>query len=413
MLSAMSPLTSLSCRARHRTAALLLTTVLLGAGLFTTGMVAGLAGAGPESLAPAPAAAHGTGTELDAAGLEAMIYCESLSHGRYRTAWSSRAPFRGAVQWVQSTWNYASVAAGYPEWSGKHPNRVPPEIQDAVTYDHWSKSSPDRQWPVCHARAMARIGTGDPGPYRVCGDDEWSTGPWSRAHPETCATYTSAASVEPRATAARTYALRGDRLHGGRRTLAVDAAASTVLVCDVDGDGRSEVVTRTGAQWSVDLDHRGGRAELTFRYGKASDVALCGDINGDGADDPVVVRGGRSWYARRSWTSGRAQKSFSFGRAGDIPLLCDTDGDGTDEIVVVRNGVRFVDLDHRGRKAEATVGFGRRSDTHLCGDLNADGIDDMVVARSPNTWFVRRTWKRGVANDSFAFGRAGDQFLIG
>ncbi len=408
MLSAMSPLTSLSWRARPlatrpRVAAVLLATIL----------ASGLAGVGLTSGSATPAAAHGTGTQLDAAGLEAMIYCESLSHGRYRTPATSRAPFWGAVQWVQSTWNHATVAAGYPEWSGKRPNQAPPEIQDAVTYDHWSKSSPDQQWPVCHARAMARIGTGDPGPYRVCGDDEWSTGPWSRAHPETCATYTSAASTIPEATPARTYALRGDRLHGGRQPITVDATATTVLVCDVDGDGTDEAVTRSGANWSVDLDHRGGRAELTFRYGRASDVALCGDIDGDGSDDPVVVRGGRSWYARRSWSGGRAQKSFSFGRAGDIPLLCDTDGDGTDELVVVRRGVRFVDADHRGRSAEVTVGFGRRSDTHLCGDLDADGIDDMVVARSPNTWFARRTWTRGAANDSFAFGRVGDQFLIG
>ncbi len=397
----MSSLTSLSLRARHRTTVLLLTAVLL----------AGAAGAGFALRSATPAAAHGTGTELDAAGLEAMIYCESLSHGRYTTAWSSRAPFWGAVQWVQSTWNYASVAAGYPEWSGKHPNRVPPDIQDAVTYSHWSKSSPDQQWPVCHARAMARIGTGDPGPYRVCGDDEWSTGPWSRAHPETCATYTSAASERPTATKAKPLALRDDKLHGRKRPLSVDGNATTTLMCDVDGNGRAEVVTRTGADWSVDLV-RGGGAEITFRYGRASDVALCGDIDGDGTDDPVVRRGG-SWYARRSWSGGRAQRSYSFGRARDIPLLCDTDGDGTDELVVVRNGVRFVDLDHRGRAAEATVGFGRRSDSHLCGDLNGDGIDDMVVTRSPNSWFVRRTWTSGTADRSFAFGRLGDQFLVG
>ena len=396
ILPRMSSPIALSRRARPLLVALVLSAVL-----------------GPLAvMSVPPAAAHGAGTELDAAGLEAMIWCESRSHGRYATSWSSRAPFWGAVQWVQSTWNYASTDAGYSEWSGKAPNQAPPDVQDAVTYNHWSKSSPDQQWPVCHARALERIGTNDPGRYQVCGTDEWSTGPWSRAHPESCPTYAPVEGAAPHAVQ-QPLAVRDGELLGGPGPVGLDRGAATVLVCDTDGDGVGEAVTVTDGTWSVDLGHDGGTAELSFRYGASSDVALCGDTDGNGTDDPVVIRDGNAWHVRHRWAGGAANASFSFGRAGDIPLLCDTDGDGTDEAVIIRQGLRFVDLDHRGGGAELTAAFGRAGDGHLCGDLDGDGIDDMVVTRQPNAWYIRRTWTSGAAHESRSFGRAGDLYLIG
>jgi hypothetical protein len=56
---------------------------------------------------------------------------ESDSSGGY-TAVSSDGAFRGAYQFLQSTWDNAATGAGLPEYAGIPPETAPPVVQDAA-----------------------------------------------------------------------------------------------------------------------------------------------------------------------------------------------------------------------------------------------------------------------------------------
>ncbi len=98
------------------------------------------------------AQAHGEGTEISEVGLEALRWCES--GGNYGIT----GKFHGAYQFTQRTWNFSTIEAGVPEWSGHRPNVAPPEVQDAVTRWLWqadpAKYNGPHAWPVCHKRAL-------------------------------------------------------------------------------------------------------------------------------------------------------------------------------------------------------------------------------------------------------------------
>ncbi len=78
-----------------------------------------------------------------------------------------------------------------------------------------------------------------------------------------------------------------------------------------------------------------------FAYGRAGDVPLLGDWNGDGIETPGVRRGS-TFYLRDSLSGGSANRIATFGRVTDIPVVGDWDGDGRDTIGVVRNAVWYL-----------------------------------------------------------------------
>lgn len=88
--------------------------------------------------------------------LEALIFCESGGHGRYTT--NTGNGFKGAVQWLQSTWNAAAARADLHHLVGVPPNLVTAADQDYVTKVWWSVSDYRTQWPVCGPRAVRLAG---------------------------------------------------------------------------------------------------------------------------------------------------------------------------------------------------------------------------------------------------------------
>ncbi|MDD9207915.1 hypothetical protein PU560_15775, partial [Georgenia sp. 10Sc9-8] len=65
----------------------------------------------------------------------------------------------------------------------------------------------------------------------------------------------------------------------------------------------------------------------TFAFGRATDVQVMGDWDGNGSATPGVFRDG-VWHLRNSRSAGIADLSVAYGRAGDVPVVGDWDGDG-------------------------------------------------------------------------------------
>lgn len=86
--------------------------------------------------------------------LAALRQCEST--GRYDAATGNG--FRGAVQWLQPTWDAAAVRADRPDLVGVRPNEASPGDQDYLTKVWWSVSDYRGQWPVCGPQAVRRAG---------------------------------------------------------------------------------------------------------------------------------------------------------------------------------------------------------------------------------------------------------------
>ncbi len=99
-----------------------------------------------------------------------------------------------------------------------------------------------------------------------------------------------------------------------------------------------------------DIDGTSGDFVLSGQFGNGSvhDVALVGDVNGDGADDRVVYNtSSNSWIwdsaprsgfaVRGGFGDGAAEQiPTAFGQPGDVPLLGDINGDGAADRVLFR-----------------------------------------------------------------------------
>lgn len=75
---------------------------------------------------------------------ECTIDHESRSSGIY-TAVSPDGVYRGAFQFLGSTWRSVAVNAGYAEWADTPTDQVPPDVQDAVARFLWEHSG-NRPW---------------------------------------------------------------------------------------------------------------------------------------------------------------------------------------------------------------------------------------------------------------------------
>ncbi|PKU99201.1 hypothetical protein, partial [Bifidobacterium pseudolongum] len=82
---------------------------------------------------------------------------------------------------------------------------------------------------------------------------------------------------------------------------------------------------RRGAVMHLRNDLGAGAASDVFSYGRADDVVLSGDWDGDGKDT-FMVRRGRECHVSNSLRSGAAEKVFDYGHATDMILVGNWDG---------------------------------------------------------------------------------------
>jgi hypothetical protein len=136
-----------------------------------------------------------------------------------------------------------------------------------------------------------------------------------------------------------------------------------------------------GNRFLCDLAHDGGEEESSLSFGRGSDLALLGDLDGDGRDDPCVY-GFEHLLCDATHDGGAADIAVFFGQDGDVPVLADLDGEGRDDLCVRRGADLLCDSAHNGGTAELIVHFGEEDDLFLMGDVDGDGDDDPCVARS-------------------------------
>ncbi len=135
-----------------------------------------------------------------------------------------------------------------------------------------------------------------------------------------------------------------------------------------------------GNRFLCDGAHDGGEEEISNDFGRAGDLPLLGDPDGDGRDDPCLYKDGQLLCDTRH-DGGAAEVRIAFGQSGDVPLLADLDGEGRDDACVRRGAELHCDSAHNGGTAELIVLFGNPGDLFLMGDVDGDGDDDPCVAR--------------------------------
>ncbi|HTG36388.1 MAG TPA: hypothetical protein VLB76_26000 [Thermoanaerobaculia bacterium] len=165
------------------------------------------------------------------------------------------------------------------------------------------------------------------------------------------------------------------------------------------------------AELECDTGRTGDQPEVRHPFGgKAGDVGLLGDIDGDGRSDPCVFRSG-VFLCDTEHDSGTTGVTVGFGQAGDLPFLADVDGDRRADPCVYRSGHFLCDTAHDGGGPEVDLAFGIPGDVPLLGDLDGDGRADPCVVRAGH--FLCDTHHDGAGNVDIAFGEAGDPALLG
>jgi peptidoglycan/xylan/chitin deacetylase (PgdA/CDA1 family) len=203
-----------------------------------------------------------------------------------------------------------------------------------------------------------------------------------------------------------TWRIRGAAAGGGDLVFRYGRAGDLPVMGDWNGDGVTTPGVVRGRTWYLRNSRSAGVADIVFRYGRIGDVPVVGDWNGDGVDTAGVVRG-TTWMLRNSNTVGAADVTFPYGRTGDVPVVGDWNRNGVSTPGVVRGATWYLRNRLSGGAADVTFAYGRAGDVPVTGDWNGDGRTTTGVVRGA-TWYLRNTLSGGSANVSFAFGACGD-----
>ena len=120
--------------------------------------------------------------------------------------------------------------------------------------------------------------------------------------------------------------------------------------------------------------------DSSLAFGRASDVPVAGDWNGDGTDSLAVQRGS-TFFVSNTLTGGDAETTFIYGRPGDRALAGDFDGDGADSLTILRGNNAFVRNSLSGGNADAQLHFGRTNDVLVAGDWFGEDVDTLAAYR--------------------------------
>jgi hypothetical protein len=169
---------------------------------------------------------------------------------------------------------------------------------------------------------------------------------------------------------------------------------------DFDGDGKTNIaVWRGGASPSAGFYFLTNSNTVSFvQFGQTGDdPSIVDDFDGDGIADPAVYRASNStFYYRGSSSNPNGNVTFvPFGKAGDIALPGDMNGDGKADFNIVRNNAGLAEhwslLSGGGTR---TFQYGLATDKFVTGDFDADNRTDICAVRANGSvydWYALRS----------------------
>ena len=176
-----------------------------------------------------------------------------------------------------------------------------------------------------------------------------------------------------------------------------------VRVGDINGDGKSDIITTNLEGDNVTIllnDGRGGftqSAGSAFPCGDSPFNFAIGDVNGDGKPDLAVINSPRS--ATRSGKDGLTillgdgtggfkmitGSPFATGKIPNRVAIGDVNGDGIGDIAVSSpdgNNITLFLMSNKGVASSSTIAIGGKPKGLAIRDLNGDGKADMVITNN-------------------------------
>ena len=195
------------------------------------------------------------------------------------------------------------------------------------------------------------------------------------------------------------------------RTVGYGRADDLVLAGDWNGDAVDTLCVRRGNLYYFKNNLSGGEADAVIAYGRPEDQVYVGDWDGDGVDT-LCVRRGNLYYFQNSLSGGEADRVIAYGRPEDQVLVGDWNGDGVDTLCVRRDNLYYIQNSFAGGEADTVLAYGRAEDTVLVGDWNGDELDTLCVRRD-NLYYFKNTISGGEADDVLAYGKEKDTVYAG
>jgi hypothetical protein len=171
-----------------------------------------------------------------------------------------------------------------------------------------------------------------------------------------------------------------------------------------------------GTTWQLANGLTGGAAQSTFDYGLPGDVPILGDFSNSGVRTAAVVRGTRhgvagtsdslTWYIRQIEGPGDPELIVEYGRAGDLPVVGDWNGNGVHTVGVVRGNRWLLRNSNSSGNQDYDFTFGEPGDIPVVGDWNGDGRTGIGVVRG-DRWILRNSLSAGQAQYDFTFSGSG------
>jgi hypothetical protein len=202
----------------------------------------------------------------------------------------------------------------------------------------------------------------------------------------------------------------------------------SILNDDLPIAGTKPAVFRNG-QWYLDLNGDGGLEEQLVPFGLPGDVAVSGDWNHDGKDEPGIVRqntttGGLDWYLNQSVGDAFSYVVCHFGLIGDTPVVGKWFGDGKVHLGIVRkNQVTggldwYLNQDPGNPMSYVVRSFGLIGDVPVVGNWFGDGTDHLGVFRDNSTtggtdWYLNQNPLNPMSYVLRSFGLKGDVPVVG
>ncbi|HEY0426784.1 MAG TPA: VCBS repeat-containing protein [Pyrinomonadaceae bacterium] len=198
------------------------------------------------------------------------------------------------------------------------------------------------------------------------------------------------------------------------------ASGDKATPADWDGDGKTDIaVWRSGPALTAGFYILQSNNTIRFeQFGQTGDdPSIVADYDGDGKADPAVYRPGATgtFYFRASTDpAGHVTVSPFWGVAGDIALPGDMNGDGLADYNIVRNNGGLAEHWTRfnNNAGTRTFQYGLATDKFVTGDFDADGRTDICAVRANGSvydWYALRSATNSVLQ--VQFGNPATDFL--